>query len=122
MPSFIVNTIMQFGGLTRRTGSTLEVDRETLELEIAKGLHRNGKPNSGLLNHCSPADDETAALCKKLHAPVAEAPAEMTEEEKKEAIAKLQAEMDEIGVECDRRWGLERMRKEIVKAKIEKGV
>lgn len=121
MPKFITNTVMQFGGLTRRAGVTLEVSREILDQEIAKGLHRNGKPNSGLLNHCSPADDETAELCKKLKAPVNELPDDVSEEDKKAEIEKIMKEMDEMGKSYDRRWGVERFRKELLKAQKETG-
>jgi len=125
MPKFIVNENFQFYGIIRREGATIEVTEEILTVELEKGTKEitDKKGNvtikhfSGLLNHCSPADKETAALINadmKPPAPVEESP--------EARITEIKEAMDKIGKAYDNRWSLKRFENELQKARIETGL
>jgi hypothetical protein len=129
MASFNVNENFQFGGGVQRAGLILDVGDSMVITECEKGLHKSGKPLSGLLNHCSPADEATAKLVAKyLKGAKAgkEEKAELSDKEKAEIAAKeeeeivsIQKEMDELGKAYDKRWGIKRFRDEVIKARKE---
>lgn len=126
MLKFLVNNTFQFAGNVRRDGSVLEITKAELTTEIEKGKHKKtGKPLSGLLNHCSPADEETAEFMASGEAKK-EVVAEKEEDEEGESAKKeldaLRDGMDALGVAYDRRWGREKLSNELKKAKIIKGV
>jgi hypothetical protein len=128
MPKFIVNTNFQFYGVIRRKGSSIEVTEEILTTEIAKGTkevkEKNGsvtsRPLSGLLNHCTPADKETAKLCEGI---LGEKPEEikLSIEEKAARVEEIKALMDKMGKAYRNNWGLKKLEDELKKARIETG-
>ena len=122
MPKFLVNNTFQFYGHVRRDGSTLEITKADLTAELEKGNHKvTNKPLSGLLNHCSPADNETAELMASRGIKKEEKESEDEESSKRE-IDIIKEKMDAMGVAYDNRWGREKLRQEFKKAKIIKGV
>lgn len=121
MSEFIVNKNFQFGGMIRRESTILIVSDADLAKEIAKGRHPDSnKPLSGLLNHCSPADDATAKLCRGICVSK-EVPAAPTDEEKAEELESIRAEFDKMGKAWHPGWTLGRIKKELIKAKKEAG-
>lgn len=121
MPKFIVNTTFEFSGMIRREGSELTVAKEMLQQEIAQGKHPdNGRPLSGLLNHCSPADDTTAELVDGLCIPKPDV-VELSEEQKADRLGVIKEEMDAMGAAYHPGWKLTRFEKELIKARKEKG-
>lgn len=126
MAKFIVNEDFQFRGLVRRAGAVLNVSDALVEQQAKLGFHqeKKEKPLSGLLNHCSPADDETAAFVSKALGKKV-ATAKKPDEEKPddpEAIEAIQKEFTDLGLAFDRRWQLKRLKNELIKAKKEKGL
>lgn len=122
MPKFTANTTFQYANAIRREGSTLTVDKDMLQVEIDMGKHPDtGRPMSGLLNHCSPADEDTTDLVQGFSQPKEQA-LELCDEEKAARVKEIQAEMDEMGVAYHPAWKLSRMEKELIKAKKEKGL
>lgn len=129
MANFNVNNNFQFGGGVQRAGLILEVGDSMVITEAEKGLHESGKPLSGLLNHCTPADDATARLVAKYlkGAKVEkEEKVELSDEEKaeiaikeKEEIAAIHKEMDELGKAYDKRWKLKRLTQAVIQARKE---
>lgn len=121
MASFIVNQSFQLFDSVRREGSTLTLDDAVVLQEIKKGKHPdNGKPLSGLLNHCSPADDATMRLCAGMCEEVKK-DEPMTDEEIAARTAEIIKEMEAIGAAVNPGWKLSRLEKELTKAKKEKG-
>jgi hypothetical protein len=119
MAKLIVNENFQFRGFVHRTDKELEVGDSILKAEVKKGTNKvTGKPVSGLVNHCSPADSHTAKIMGVSFGEEEEAPDALTKEEQ---IDKLRSEFDEIGKAYDPRWGLAKLTSELVKAKKETG-
>ena len=116
MPKFEINTNFQFYGIIRRSGSVMEVSEEILQHELDLGKKANGKPLSGLLNHCTPADKETERLAGNIK-PVSMVDGP-TEEEIESRISEIKEQMDTIGKSYDKRWGLKRFEEELKKARI----
>lgn len=122
MAKFIVNRAFQFGGAVRRENSILEISDAEVKTEIARGDHPDfpGRPLSGLLNHCYPADDATAELVKDI-IPTKEIEEAPTDEEKQAELLALRGEFDALGKAYHPGWTLGRLKKELVKAKKEAG-
>lgn len=121
MPKFIVKYPFQFGGLVRREESILTIDKSDLEVEMAMGRHPdNGKPISGLLNHCEPADDATAEFVGDFYVQK-DKPAPPTWEEKEAELAAIRKEFDDIGAAYHPGWTTGRLKKELIRAKKERG-
>jgi|SRR6185369_2804302 len=124
MPKFIVETNFQFYGIIRRADSTIEVSEAILQAEMNMGTKevksKSGnvtiRPLSGLLNHCTPADKETAEMVGK----EAKKP-EATEFDNLARIAEIKELMDEMGKAYDNRWKLKRFEEELTKARISTG-
>lgn len=123
MPKFIVTTNFQFYGIIRRADSTVEVSEDLLQKEIELGtkevVSKNGnvtiRPLSGLLNHCTPADKETAALVAGIgKTPVSDGP---SDDEVAARIAEIKELMDGMGKAYDKRWGLKKLEEELIKAR-----
>lgn len=121
---FIVVNDFKFGGVIRKSGSVLTVQKKDVQSEITKGkkqikqadgTFKDGNWLSGLLNHCTPDDDEAELL---IFGEVKEAE-EVSEDDR---IAEIYAEMDKLGAAYDRRWKLARLENELVKAKKLNGV
>lgn len=122
---FISRNNFQFGGIVRREDSVLTISEHELQIEIDKGVHPITKrPMSSLLNHCEPADEATAEMIKsvKVSAPVKKKAVAVISDEDKAKITEIQAEMFELGLAFDRRWGLEKIQQEFSKLKKEKGL
>lgn len=94
--------------------ATITISKAELKAEMDKGKHKNGRWNSGVLNHCEPADEEARKVLG-----VEEEEEEEIDEEAE--ILKLRAEFDKIGKAYDPRWKLVRLTNELKKAKIEVG-
>ncbi|MCK5608529.1 hypothetical protein KAR91_41995 [Candidatus Pacearchaeota archaeon] len=127
MAKFIVNENFQFGGSLRRTGAILEVDDFAVVAEIAKGKKPKGEANagnplSGLLNHCSPVDEHTVALLDGKVKPKKDALTAQKEEFEKakdKEIKRLKAEFDKLGKAYNPNWAIDKLQKELKKAKLE---
>ena len=120
---FHVERTFQFKERIIREGSTIEVLKADVEKEIAKGKHPKqvGVFLSGLLNYCLPADEETAAFVSKGMGVKVEVVEEENDEESPDEITSLRVAFDEIGAAYDRRWGLQKLRNELLKAKKTRG-
>lgn len=134
MPKFLVINAFQFKHRIWKEGATLTLTAAEVKAEAEKGYHearKNGKgvempPRhmSGLIAHCVPADDETAAILSKAlgkEVQAAESEEAKAADEAEEAAA-IHKEMDELGLAYDRRWQLKRLKNEFTKAKKEKGL
>jgi len=121
MPKFIVDKGFLFKGIVRREGQTLEVSEDLLLSEMELGKHPdNGRPESGLLNHCYPADDATAELVQGM-IPEKEKVVKLSPEQIEEAINEIKAKMDDMGRSYRPGWKLDRFQKELIKAQKETG-
>lgn len=145
MPKLFIRQNFQFAGKVYRTNEDgneiLTIGVSRIKEEIAKGKHpKTGKWLSGVLNHCEPADTLARRLIlgedsdpDEVEAEVAEAeesehkdpegaviedPELDPESEERQAIY---AEFDRIGKAYDRRWKLQTLRNNLVKAKKETG-
>ncbi len=121
---FHVERTFQFSGRIIREGNTIEVTKAVVEAEIAKGKHSRYPAVflSGLLNYCMPADEETAVFVSTgtgIKIDVAEMESE--DENPVDEITALRSEFDELGAAYDRRWGLEKLRNELLKARKVRG-
>ena len=131
MSSFFVNDNFQFKGGIQRAGITLDVSDSMVITEAEKGVHKETKkPVSGLLNHCTPADEATEKLVAKYlkgaKVEKKETKTELSDEEKaeiaakeKEEIAAIHKEMDELGKAYDKRWKLKRLTDAVIQARKE---
>lgn len=126
---FFVNESFQFQGQFIRGGGSLSISEDQLKAEITRGKHPTKKKErwlSGVLTHCSPADDATAAFITKATAGelkpevASDSPAEVKDDP--DEIEGLRKEFDDLGAAYDRRWGLEKMRNELLKAKKHRGM
>lgn len=123
---FLVNETFQFRGAVRRAGTILIISPDDVKAEAALGYHEAKKKRgierhlSGLITHCTPADEETAKAVSKALGKEVE-PVEEEERDEEEDIAAIRAEMDEMGAAYDRRWKLDRLKNELVKAKKMRG-
>lgn len=133
MASFVVDTNFQYGGAIREVGFTLDVDDREALRELKLGRHKFPKPKgsknfpyiSGLWNHCTPADRETERLLKLKDKYFDDVSGENDEEKEKrlkdEAEAKEKLELHEefkkIGKDYDNRWGLQKLKTELIAAK-----
>ncbi len=103
----------QFGSGVKRMDDIITVSDSFLKKEMEKGKHPLTKNYiSAVLNHCDPLDDETA---KFLGVEKKQAPAGPDEEA--ERIGEIRKEMDEMGAAYDKRWKLERLENELIKAR-----
>lgn len=122
MPKFLVNELFQYGGLIRRDGQIITITEDALKEEAAKGKHeKTGKFLSGLLNHCVPADEKTAGLIEKLTGVKQEVPEEMDDKDDDE-VTPLRKEFDEMGAAYDPRWGVNKLKRELIKEKKLRGL
>jgi hypothetical protein len=121
---FIVINDFKFQGIIRKSGSVIDVQKKDVEIEIAKGKKqitqedgtiKVGNWLSGLLNHCAPDDEEAELL-------ISGEVKEKTVDKTVSRIQEIYAEMDELGAAYDRRWRIERLENELVKAKKLNGV
>lgn len=115
---FIVVDNFQVGAGVNKSGNQLIISESSVQERMKLGKHpKTGKWIDGVLNHCEPADDFTAGLLgEELKAK------EGSEEEVADAIGAIKKEMDEMGAAYDRRWKLDRLKIELVKAKKERGL
>ncbi len=125
MAQFIVEENFQFGGSSRRVGASLEVDDFETLAELKKGDNEDtGKPMSGLINHCRPADAHTEGLLsgkiKPKKDPAAVKKQELEDGKKKE-IKRLRGEFDKIGKAFNPKWAIDKLAKELKNAKKETG-
>jgi len=119
---FHVERTFQYGGRIIREGSKIDVSKADLEKELLRGKHPKLKVwLSGLLNYCIPADDDTAAFLSKATGVQFDVAEEESEEESPDEITSLRESFDGIGAAYDRRWGLQKLRNELLKAKKVKG-
>lgn len=125
MAKFIVDENFQFGGSLRRQGASLEVDDFEVMAEQKKGKNDDtGKPMSGLINHCSPADEHTKALLAgkvKPRKDPAAAQKQELEDEKNKEIKRLRGEFDKLGKAFNPKWAIDKLQKELKAAKKETG-
>lgn len=126
MAKFIVDENFQFGGSLRRAQASLEVDDFATLAEQAKGENdETGKPISGLLNHCTPADEHTEGLLAGTIKPKRDAAAAQKENlanAKEKEIERLRGEFDKLGKAYNPRWAIDKLGKELKAAKKEAGV
>ena len=122
----IANENFQFRGIYR-AGTTITVPESILLEEIKKGKcesKRNGyfPWMSGLLEHCIPANEETARFIEK-HSGERVTPAveDHDEIDDSDEIRDIRAEFDSLGKAYDKRWQLKRLRNEILGARISAG-
>jgi hypothetical protein len=125
-----VNTSFLFRGSVRKAGTVLVVSETDLKEEKALGTHpeKKGRYISGLLNHCSPADDATAKFLGVDEIVEAEegakknAVASKENTEKSDPRSKSWAEMDQMGAAYDKRWDDNKLAQELLKAKKARGM
>lgn len=152
MARFHVKNSFVLNGQLVKEGAPLFVGDEIVRSEVAKGMHpkKPGVHLSGLVTHCSPADARTAALIAGKPVPAAaddEGDAEDEEQPRQpqvigdveldtdtgkaqvisspgaeQTVESIQSEMDEMGIGYDKRWNLDRLKKELIKAKKIRGV
>jgi len=119
---FHVERTFQYGGRIIREGSTIDVSKADVEKELLRGKHTKLKVwLSGLLNYCIPADDDTAAFLSEKTGVQFDVAEEESEEGNPDEITSLRASYDDIGASYDRRWGLQKLRNELLKARKVKG-
>ncbi|MDA3835561.1 MAG: hypothetical protein PF495_19490 [Spirochaetales bacterium] len=118
----IANENFQVRGM-HRAGVTLTVSKQMLTDELKKGRHPNeirGRHAwmSGLIEHCTPANDETANFISEFtgEKEVETDHPKHDENDNSDEIREIRAKFDAIGKAYDKRWQLERLRNEIVKA------
>lgn len=123
MSKFIVNTNFQFGGALRVAGANLTIGDSKVLKEQRKGKHKKtGKPLSGLLNHCEPANDHTVRLLKERKLSSSNEPEdeEGTEEDPEaDEKTRLWGQFGELGKAYDKRWNVERLKQELKKVRKE---
>lgn len=118
----IVNDNFQYRGF-RRAGTVLTVPDAILEEEIKKGRKKTKKQGrypwiSGLLEHCSPVNQETADFIEKSSGHAIDPVVDKSDEEDDSAeIKEIWAEFESLGKACDKRWKLPRLRNELAKVK-----
>ena len=119
MPKLLVNDAFKHGGRAYRAGTVIVLPGDELQAEIERGKHGiTGRWISGVLNHCAPADDETARfLSKTTGEEVAAAVEEDETDSDADAILAARAEFEEVGAAYDNRWGLKRLQQELIKAR-----
>ena len=106
--NYIVKSSFVFNGRLWKAGSVIVVSGDDLQAEKSKGSHeKTGKPISGLLNHCYAEDEEEDA--KEV-------------EPTSEMLEAVRDEFQKIGAAFDRRWKLDRLKNELIKAKKERGL
>ena len=120
MARFIVNENFQFGGALRRTDAELVIDDEMAIAEKKKGINdETGKAISGLINHCTPADEHTEDILsgkiKPRKDPIASEKDRLKDEKDKE-IARLRGVFKKIGKAYDPKWAIDKLGKELKKA------
>lgn len=120
MPKFFIDVNFQYNGKIFRTtddgSATLAISASDLKKEIAKGKHpKTGNWLSPVLNHCTPADNET----RKIVFPDAEEIDEEIAEDPTNELEQIKAEFDRLGKAYDNRWGIDRFRNELKKARKE---
>ena len=122
----IVNESFQFKGVHRQ-GVTLTVSEDMLRSEIKKGRHHiaiRGRLRwlSGLMEHCTPANHETADFIESLtKVKVVPDKVKVNEVDDSDEIRAIRAEFDTMGKAYDKRWQIKRLRNEIVKARLASG-
>jgi hypothetical protein len=126
MVDFQVADNFPFGGIIMRAGDMLEVPESRVKAEMLHGVHKKtGKPISGLLNHCEPACNGAEALLegfvwetvkKESDEDKAKKKEELDAQKKAEKDA-LQSEFDASGIACDRKWGIQKLKDELKKAR-----
>lgn len=125
MAKFTVKENFQFGGALRRIDAELVVGDAMALTEQKKGKNsETGKPISGLINHCTPADSYTEDLLAGKIRPKKDkvvAEKEKLKDEKTQEIARLRAEFKTIGKAYDPKWAIDKLGKELKKAKKEAG-
>jgi hypothetical protein len=121
MASFIVKQNFQFRGALRVRDNVLEVPDHLVVEEVARGEHEdNGKPVSGLLNHCNPSDQHTKDLIAGKVKPQMSAAEEIeasAADEKAAEIKRLRGEFDKLGKAYNPRWAIDKLQKELVIAR-----
>ena len=123
----IVNENFQFRGMHRQ-GMTLTVSKEMLIDELNKGRHPNEVRGrhawmSGLIEHTTPANDETADFINAFLGVDTVEPAllEHDDNDDSDEMRDIRARFDSLGKAYDKRWQIKRLRLEIVKAEKEIG-
>lgn len=112
-------------GTRFREGTKIQVTEEELIKEVALGKTEKGRYMSGLLNHCDPANDETADRLFEIEASKPEKeekkPKAPTEADIQKEIEDIRAEFGKIGKTFHHKWGLAKLKDELIKAKKETG-
>ena len=119
----IVSETFQFRGI-HRSGTELTVSATLLKTEIERGKHPEivkgvESWNSGLMEHCLPANDETAEFITDIIAgkPIMKNTDKKKKKNDSKAIREIWAEFDLMGKAYDKRWRLKRLTQELTKAK-----
>ena len=122
MAEYIVEKNFQFRGALRATDKMLEVPDQIVVEQVEMGKHEEDSEKwlSGLLNHCTPADDHTrdlvAGKVKPRRSPLEDSEAKAQDEKDKE-IASLRGEFDKLGKAYNPRWAVDKLAKELVVAR-----
>lgn len=114
----------QIAGRIYRAEDRIEVDAKRLQNEIDLGVKKvNGKDvwMSGMLRHCVPDQEASEFLKKQGFTPI-EQEAIPTEEQQAAKIKALRKDIEALDVGVDMRWGEEKLKNELIKAKKIKGV
>ena len=125
MAKLVVVENFQFRGALRVRDNYLEISDKDVVAEIKEGKHEeSGKWNSGLLNHCDPADEHTRDLI------AGKAKPQLSEEEarrfemddaKEKEIKRLRGEFDKLGMAFSPKWAMDKLQKELKNAKRKAG-
>mgnify|MGYP001611474145 CR=1 FL=1 len=125
MAEFLCNRAIQVFGQVYPENSIIIINSAEVKEEIAKGVNPKTKnPLSAFFNHCSPVDKEAEDAFAQFFADK-EKPAHTEkpkEVDEKVEMAKLKKELDDLKIDYDRRWGADRLREELIKAKKKRGL
>ena len=120
-----------------RAGSSITMSEQQVQEEIDLGFHPNppskgdkpktdpkkeGRYLSPILTHCSPADDATAKFISRATGKEVAVPEGEDHEQDEAELASMRAEFDKMGAAYDKRWGLQKTRNELLKAKKNRGL
>lgn len=125
MAKFLCSRAIQAFGQIYPENTIITLNEAEIAREIALGINpTTKKPLSPVFNHCSPVDQEAEDAVAQFYTgkekpKQAEKPKEADE---KAEIAKLRGELEVLEVGYDRKWGISKLKEELIKAKKRKGL
>ena len=123
MAQFLTIRTMQFFGQIYPENTSITCDKDRTVIEAEKGVHpKTKRPISALFNHCEQADTEAKEISEQFFGNQPDKKTTISQFRPSESIEQLRKELSELKIPLDSRWGIAKLKEELLKGKKKRGL